>query len=614
MSQGLIPEDVINQIRERTDITDVVSGYVSLSRTGQNLKGLCPFHAEKTPSFTVSSTRQIFHCFGCGAGGNVFTFLMKKEGMMFPEAVRELGRRAGVPVPEVREHTAGRETAARERLEQLNESAAAWFRRNLLDPVQGREATAYLSERGITPETAEEFGLGLSLPAWDGLIRSLGREGYTPAEVASAGLAVSREAGGRYPDEPAGYYDRFRARLMVPIRDLRKQVIAFGGRVLGDGMPKYLNSSETALFNKGRVLYALDRAREAASRSATLIIVEGYFDAIALHQAGITNVAATLGTALTPDHVRVLRRLVTNVVLLFDPDPAGVRATLRTLDLFVASGIGVRVVPLPVGDDPDTFIRNHGAEAFLRLQEQAPSLLEFAVEQSLRGAASGTIEDRIRSVDEILRILQKTGHRIEKEECTRRVAERLGISQKLLIDRYPELIPKDNRKGLRLADTPPPAPSKGIPEERDLVHLLLQGRLEAADIRALDVEAFSLPANRRIVEIGLRHLDAEGRVLVRQTLEDAVADPVCGSVATELSLLERHYDDVPAYVRGCLQTLDRKRRELALSELIVRLRAAEQEGRAEEARRLNEQVNELRSRKAAVSAGGPRQSPTNPGL
>jgi DNA primase len=605
VSQGLIPEDVINQIRERADIAQVVSDYVTLSRAGQNLKGLCPFHAEKTPSFVVSPSRQMFHCFGCGVGGNVFTFLMKIEGTDFPSAVRELGRRSGVAVPVSQGGGPTQERGERQRLEQLTAAAAGWFQRNLKDQVIGKEARDYLAERGIRHETVDAFCLGVALPAWDGLLRSLSREGYALTELAAAGLVVPKEQTGRRMDEPSGYYDRFRARLMFPIYDLRRRVIGFGGRVLGDGMPKYLNSPETPLFNKGRSLYTLERAREAAGRTEMLIVVEGYFDAIALHQAGVTNAAATLGTALTPDHIGTLRRFVKKVILLFDPDPAGVRASLRTLDLFVDSGIGVRVVSLPAGEDPDTYVRKHGAESFQRLQEQAPSLLDFAVEQSLQSAASGVLEDRIRSVDEILRILQKTSHRIEKEECLRRVAERLGISQQRLIERYPELRPREDRPGVRkrIREDPPTGSDsrfKGVPEERDLVHLLLHGQLSAAHVQALKADAFTVPACRRIVEIAIRHLDRDGRVLLRPLLDEAMADAVCASIATELSLLDRHYEDVQEHVQGCLEALERKRRELALSELIVRLRAAEQEGLVEEARRLNALVNDLRLRKAGL--------------
>ena len=599
MGQGLVSKELIRQIKERTDITEVVAGYVALTRAGQNLKGLCPFHAEKTPSFTVSQSRQVFHCFGCGVGGDVFAFLMKQENLGFGDALREFGRRAGIAVSETAGGAMSRDERAKERILAINELAAACFRRNLSDAQVGKEAREYLVARGVTAETSEAFGLGLSSPSWDGLIRALSKEGAAPADLVSAGLAVAKDQGasGR---QDGGYYDRFRGRMMFPIYDLRRRLIGFGGRILSDGLPKYLNSPETPVFRKSNALYGLERARDAAGKTNSLVVVEGYFDAIALSQAGIRNVVATLGTALTSEHVRMLSRFARRVVLLFDPDPAGVRAAVRTLDLFRDSGIGVRVVSLPEGDDPDTFVRREGTHAFLELETRAPSLVEFAVEQSLRETASGASEDRIRSVDEILRVLQKTHNRIEKEECLRLVAERLGINQKALIGRYPELLPKDERfpgrpvqaavaKGPRLRENP---------EERDLVRLLLQGRLSPAQRQVLDRVAFSLPACRRIVESALRHRDSEGCVLVCEVLDEMVGDPECGPIATEFSLSEEHYDDLNEYVRGCLETLERKQWEQCLTDLIIQLRAAERDGRVEEIERLNVQVNALRAKKA----------------
>ncbi|TAJ32352.1 MAG: DNA primase, partial [Nitrospirae bacterium] len=480
VSLGLIPQEIIEQIKDRIDILDVVSGYVTLSKAGQNFKGLCPFHSEQTPSFMVSPSRQIFHCFGCGAGGNAFTFVMKMEGTSFPETARELARKAGVEVPAAQGARPTQDSGSREKLEKLNEAAQAWFRQNLTNAEVGREARLYLKDRGMFEDTLEVFGFGYAPEGWDGLLKHLLKSGYTIPDLLAGGLITSKEHAGRNPKDAAGYYDKFRARVMFPIRDLRKKVIGFGGRILGEGMPKYLNSPETPLFNKGRALYLLEQAREAASKTATLIVVEGYFDAIALHQAGITNVVATLGTALTPDHIKTIRRYVTNVVLLFDPDEAGVRAALRTLDLFVDSGLGVKVIALPDGDDPDTFIRAQGTEVFAQLHGRAPSLLDFAVGHSLEKAGSASIEDRIRSVDEILRILQKTSNRLEKEECLKRVAERLGVNQQRLVERYPELMAKAVRRAVGTSGpaSRPAPPSdadrrlKGSPEERDLVHLL----------------------------------------------------------------------------------------------------------------------------------------------
>ena len=596
MGRGLISEDVINQIRDRTDIVEVVGQHVSLTRTGQNLKGLCPFHQEKSPSFTVSPSRQIFHCFGCGVGGNVFTFLTRITGASFPETVRELGRKVGIEVEEATSQ-AGPQAVQAVRIEHLNKVAADWFRQNLSDDQLGAEAREYLSSRGMLPSTIEQFGIGVAPNEWDGLIKSLGKQGFMQIDLASAGLIIARENG-------SGFYDRFRARVMFTITDLRKRVVGFGGRVLGEGTPKYLNSPDTPLFRKGQTLFALDVAREAVTRTKTVIVVEGYFDAIALHQAGLIHTVATLGTALTLEHIQVLRRFASNVILLFDPDAAGVRAALRSLDLFVNSGLGVKVVSLPVGEDPDTYVRKEGAEAFDRLEERASSLLDFALEHSLKTAEASTIEGRIRSVDEILRILQKSEHPIEREERIRLVAERLGINQQRLIERYPLLIQKEGQRATgRMPEAQAVLPAKGAPEERDLLYLLLHGQLTPPDVRRLRPDTFSIPACRIIVEKALAHLEQDGRIGLRRLLDTIVNDPDCGALATELSMREEHFDDPRAHIQGCLNTLDRKCAETVLRDLIAQLKAAEREGRTEDAQALNARVNEVRMQKAGRSAG-----------
>ncbi len=598
MGRGLISEDVINQIRDRIDIAEVVGQHVSLTRAGQNLKGLCPFHQEKTPSFTVSSSRQIFHCFGCGTGGDVFSFLMRITGANFPDTVRELGQKVGIEVKESGGGS-GSQGAQSGRIEQLNRAVASWFQENLRDQAIGAPAREYLAGRGIQPALIDRFGIGYVSSEWDGLSKTLTRQGFSASEVAAAGLTVARE-------HSSGFYDRFRSRVMFPIVDLRKRVVGFGGRILGDGTPKYLNSPDTPLFKKGQTLFALDVAREAVARLKTVIVVEGYFDAIALHQAGLTHTVATLGTALTSEHIQVLRRFAAKVVLLFDPDQAGVRAALRGLDLFVNSGMGVTVVTLPDGEDPDTYVRKEGPEAFARLEAQAPSLLDFSLEQSLKAAEASTLEERIRSVDEVLRILQKSEHPIEREERIRLVAERLGVNQQRLIERYPALLQRAApRPTVRGAETKPSAqPFKGAPEERDLVFLLLQGQLAPADVRRLRPETFSVPACRLIVETALAHLDQDGRVRLRNLLDAVVDHPEGGTLATELSMREDHFDDVRAYVKGCLDTLDRKREEAELRELIVQLKEAEREGRLEDARSLNARVNELQMQKAGRPSAG----------
>lgn len=600
MGQGLISDDTIERIKGRVDITDVVSHHVSLSKAGQNLKGLCPFHHEKTPSFTVSPSKQIFHCFGCGAGGNVFTFLSRLTGASFPEVVRDLGRTVGIEVEE-RAATSGHQAAMAQTVERINQAAAAWFQRNLRDERVGSEAREYLAYRGVQSRMVDQFGVGVAPTEWDGLLRALTGKGFSQGDLAAAGLVIART-------NQSGFYDRFRARVMFTITDVRKRVVGFGGRVFGDGTPKYLNSSDTVLFKKGQTLFALDHAREAMARTKTVIVVEGYFDAIALHQAGLTHTVATLGTALTSDHVQVLRRFASKVVLLFDPDAAGVRAALRGLDLFVNSGLGVKVVTLPAGEDPDTYVRKEGLDAFLRLEEQAPSLLDFALEQSLKTTESSTIEGRIRSVDEILLILQKSEHPIEREERLKVVAERLGINQSRLIERYPVLTrqqqPGSGQLRQAITATPMEALFKGAPEERDLVILLLRGKLSATDIRRLKPEQFSIAGCRKLVEVALARVDRDGRVQVQPVLDQLVDDPDCGALVTDVSLRDDHFDDESEHAKACLDRLDRKRSEQAMRALITKLKTAEREGRADEVDLLNRQINEIRMRKAGTPTAG----------
>ncbi len=598
-----IPPATLQQIRDSVDIVDVVSRYVTLTKTGQNLRGLCPFHQEKTPSFTVTPARQMFYCFGCGVGGDVFTFLMRKEGLEFPETVRELAERAGIPLPRnASQGLSQAPTGQRKRLEGLHALANTWFQRNLHDPAKGRSALAYLTGRGLASRTLQEFGAGYAPPSWDGLTNYLTGQGATPSDLEASGLVAVKDARGS--SKSAGFYDRFRGRVMLPICDLRANVIAFGGRVFDEGNPKYLNSPDTALFQKGRVLYGLHKAREATQHLDSLILVEGYFDVLALHQAGIRQVVAPLGTALSSEHAVLLRRFVDTVVLVFDGDAAGRGAALRALDVFRDSGITVRVVVMPPGHDPDSYVRAHGAERFLALRDQALTLLEFAVAQRLEGAAHLTIEERTRRVDDILGILAKGSNPIEKNEQVQRVAERLGVNPQLLLDRYPAVL-GGPRSG-------PPRPGKAstsgnrrhekkeFREERDIVSFMVQGSLPAEHLRELRPEDFRSPLYRRLVEIGLRHLDTEGGLDLSGFFAETGLDESCRDAVAELTVSVTHCEDRVAYIQGCLSALARRNLKARLDELIARLRIAEREQRMDEADYLNSQIEALRGRKAGL--------------
>ena len=542
----------------------------------------------------------MFYCFGCKTGGDVFAFLSKITGATFPEVLRELGDTVGIAVEESPAERVQRGQTSR--IEEINRASMTWFQANLRDLQIGATAREYLNKRGIQQSTVDAFQIGVSSPEWDGLCKFLSRNGFSRSEIMAAGLGSPRQNGN-------GCYDKFHGRLMFTIADLRKRVVGFGGRVLDDRMPKYLNSPDTLLFKKGQTLFAFDQAREAIVRTKTVIVVEGYFDAIALHQAGLTHTVATLGTALTAEHIQALRRFADQVVLLFDPDAAGVRAALRGLDLFVNSGLSVKVVTLPIGEDPDTFVRKEGVAAFAQLEAAAPSLLDYALNHTVKQAADGSLESRIRSVDEVLRILQKSEHPIVRQERIKIVAERLGISEARLIERYPALLAQPKR-GAEASRTQPEqgiplnALFKGFPEERDLLLLLLHGKLSSADVRRLRPESFTVEPCRKLVEIALTHIDRDGRINLRSVLDASMGEPDCSALATELSMREDHFDDVQAHITDCLNCLDRKQSEQALRELIAKLKTAEREGRMDEARMLNMQINQVRMRKAGTPTAG----------
>jgi DNA primase len=406
---GRIPEETIQAIRDRVDIVDLVGRYVSLRQTGRSFKALCPFHAEKTPSFHVHPERQIFHCFGCGAGGNAFGFLMKHENLSFPEVVRVLGRECGVEVPE----ESGAEAGLGERLREANEVAQRLYRA-ALQRREGAAARAYLERRGLGSETIERFGLGFAPPGWDATSRALAAAGVSAAVGARAGLLAERERG--------GHYDRLRDRVTFPIRDVRGTIVGFGGRVVADDQePKYLNTPESPIFRKREAFYGLPEALEPMRRAGRAIVVEGYFDLLALHRASLGEVVATCGTSLTAEHARNLRRRSREVILFFDGDEAGRRAMDRALTMLLPEGLRVRAVSLPAGDDPDSFLSREGPEALRGAVDAAPAALELAIQHAVARGCSSPWE-KADVVGSVVRLLALVPEPVERSEFARRLA------------------------------------------------------------------------------------------------------------------------------------------------------------------------------------------------
>jgi DNA primase len=420
--KGYIPEDRIEEIRNRVDIVDLVSEYVTLKKAGRNHIGSCPFHKEKTPSFTVNAEKQIYHCFGCGEGGNAFSFLMKINNMTFPEAVRHLAAKLGITLPS-REFSPEEKSHQdlRESLLRVNQIAALYYAKTLR-AAQGTAGRAYLDKRKIKPEIIETFRLGYAPEGWRNLRDHLQREQVPLKKAEEAGLLVSRKDG--------DYYDRFRGRLMFPIEDINGNVIAFGGRVVGEGEPKYLNSPESNLYVKGRNLYGLARAKNAIRRDDYLIIVEGYFDLLALWNNGIPNVAATLGTALTREHVDLIKRYTGAVAITFDTDAGGKAALERSMSLFLEKGLRAKAVVLPDGKDPDEFVSKHGKEAFLTEVDRARALVDYYIDEVIGHGTN--IDERRGALKAAIPFIAGISDAAERDQFMKRVSERLGVDEELV--------------------------------------------------------------------------------------------------------------------------------------------------------------------------------------
>jgi len=420
--KGYIPEDRIEEIRNRINIVDLVSEYITLKKAGRNYLGSCPFHKEKTPSFTVNAEKQIYHCFGCGEGGNAFSFLMKINNMTFPEAVRHLAGKLGVPLPswEFTPEEKSRQDL-RESLHRVNQLAADYYAKTLRSAA-GSAGRGYLDKRMIKPEIIETFRLGYAPEGWRNLRDHLQREKVPLKQAEQAGLLVSRKDG--------DCYDRFRGRLMFPIEDINGNVIAFGGRIIGEGEPKYLNSPESSAYVKGRNLYGLARAKNAIRRDDYLIIVEGYFDLLALWNNGIPNVVATLGTALTREHVDLIKRYTGAVAVTFDTDAGGKAALERSMSLFLEKGLRAKAVVLPDGKDPDEFVLKHGKEAFLDEVERSRALVDYYIDEVIGHGRN--IDDRRGSLKGAIPFIAGIADPAERDQFMKRVSERLGVDEELV--------------------------------------------------------------------------------------------------------------------------------------------------------------------------------------
>ena len=563
-------ESFLTELTERNDIVDVVSGYVRLGKkSGSNMFGLCPFHSEKTPSFSVSPDKQIYHCFGCGKGGGVINFIMEIENLSFPEAVEFLAKRAGMPIPEEEND---RESRKRSRMLSLNRDAARFFYAQLSTP-QGGAARDYMARRRIGPATAKNFGIGFAPDTWDSLEKAMREKGYTDFELFDAGLVRKGNKG--------GYYDTFRNRLMFPVIDVRGNVIGFSGRILGDGEPKYMNSPETLVFNKSRNLFALNLAKK--SKSGYIILSEGNIDVVSLHQAGFDSAVASLGTSLTPEQARLLSRYTNQVIIAYDNDGAGIKAAQRAISILEKLDLKVKVLRMSGAKDPDEFIKLKGADAFRNLLESSENQIDYRLRTVTDKYDLSVDEQKVEFLKEASDLVARLPGSVERQVYAMRVASMSGVSadvvtkeverrRKKLVNQArgseerqqsrPERQLQPEEKALRYED-----PSSAAAEE-GVIRLLYLDPALARNAELPAPEEFSSPALGHIYSV-LRDKIDRGETPSAATLGGALD-------GQEMSLLVRLLQKPELLSKG----------DRALADYIKRIRERKEQGK---------QVSDLRA-------------------
>jgi DNA primase len=556
----------VDEVRTAADIVKVVGDYVKLRKAGANYMGLCPFHQEKTPSFAVHPTKQIFHCFGCGVGGDVFKFVMLLENLTFPEALRRVAEKVGVPLREaVRDETFDANARERAVLYKIHEAAAKFFAAQLGGTAEGRAARAYLADRGLSDEVVGRFRLGYAPADGQGLTRALRDAGFEPEALEKSGLVLR-------DNEDKRHFDRFRRRIIYPISNESGKVVAFGGRALGDDQPKYLNSPETPIYTKGRVLYHLDRAGSAIRKLDYAILVEGYMDCIAVASAGVENVVATCGTSLTESQIRLLGRYARRVVVNYDPDSAGVAATERSLTLLLEEGFEAKVLALPGGLDPDSFIRRQGAAPYRERLANAPTYLDYLTERATTQHDVSRPEGKIAAANAVMPYLARVPNPMLRAELANRLAERLRVDERLLRDELKRAAGEGRREIKARIEG---AASSATPAEKQLLRAFIENEELADEFLGRLVDDGDL-AGRASEEIFLKLLEARRR---GEKTDPARFGDSLGTEAQRLvyeSLFAAGETPEREQVEACLRALRRRRAERERDRLQAAIRAAEQ--------------------------------------
>ena len=539
-----MPSDsVLEEIKNRLDIVDLISEYVNLKHAGQNWKGLCPFHTEKTPSFTVSPSKQIYHCFGCNSGGDIFSFLVKYENVSFPEAVNILAKKAGVTIKSSQKDAV--KTGEKEILLNIHKDAVSFFQQHL---AKNEKANRYLIERGIDIKAQKLFCLGYAPKTWNALLNHLAGKGYKTEVAKKAGLATQGTK---------GVYDTFRDRIMFPIYDLKGDVIAFGGRAINGDEPKYLNSPETIIFNKRMILYGLQRAKDSVKETGCALFMEGYLDVITSHIHGFTNSVAPLGTAFTQEHGKLIKRFVEDVILVFDSDDAGRKAAKNAANILFESGLNVKILALPDREDPDSFLRKNGREAFQELLQHPLSIIDFYM--LLKGDRRSIAHEAIQTISRISdRVLQ--GHYVKT------LSEKLRINEFFIIEELKKL-KKNNKSQETKAVSKAPSRPKSL-DEIYIFKLLLQLPERSGEIAdTFSEEDFKHATTKSVFKKVKAGLTDFNELLSRSEGEEK-------DFLTEVSLRE-DFENPEKALEDCINRMKGNKRKILLQELQGKTREAE---------------------------------------
>ena len=570
----LFSDTLINDVLDRCNIVELIQSYLPLKRAGRNYKAPCPFHAEKTPSFIVSADKQIFHCFGCGAGGNALSFLMQYEKVNFPEALEILAQRSGIPLPEPdkSDFQQSRDNLTKN-LYSLYEKASRFYLEHLLKAPEAQEARNYLQKRGISKECAQHFKLGFAPTGWDALIQHLKKGGANLSLIEKSGLVVSKETG--------GYYDRFRNRILFPIVDIKDRIIAFGARVLDNSLPKYVNSPETPIYSKGKNLFGLNLAKDFIRSANQAIVVEGYLDMIAPFESGIKNIVASLGTALTIEQIRLVKRFTDHVVMLYDADPAGEMATLRALELLIKEDMQVRIALMPSGEDPDTFVRKSGLEPFTQMIEAAQPIFDFKLGYLISKYPAHTTAGKDKIVREILPTIKKFPSHTAQTEYIKKTAEKLLVDEKALLEDLKNVSEDNDYEAegpqstainhYKLTEIPI--------TERMLVKLMLDEIHLVDQLRTMiDPSDFMEEKLRKIVEF-IFNFFSEGKEVKPNILMNYLGDEEAINIISELATMEIH--DCPnkeKLIEDCVKRLKRDKILYRCQELHRQIQSAQNSG------------------------------------